>query len=78
MTMKEQQDYLTYLEREINGFQGSPEPRERQQMEIIKQGLERVRERIHKNNEWWENEGKLKELQSRFEKLLQTTTLTKH
>jgi hypothetical protein len=47
-------------------------------MAIIRQGLESVRKRIHENNEWWENEGRLKELESRFERLVQTTTLTKH
>ncbi len=78
MSREQQRDYLTYLEREINGFDGSPEPRERQHMAIIRQGLESVRKRIHENNEWWENEGRLKELESRFERLVQTTTLTKH
>jgi hypothetical protein len=78
MSMEKQRDYLTDLEREINGFEGASEPRERQHAGIIRQGLERVRKRIHEDNEWWGNEPKLKELESRFEKLLQATTLTKH
>jgi hypothetical protein len=78
MTMEEQQAYLVNLERDLNWFEESEEPRERTLMVTIRNGLADIRKRIHERSEWWANEPKLKELESRFEKLLQATTLTKH